>query len=105
MDIKNMTKKLWLGCMSIFLSTGAFAQNAVEGTTYYLPKTALNYTLLIERVTTQPGELSMYAGRFLKKDDVISKPTTAYRILKIQMTSVGVAEDRCQAFHQQYEGG
>ena len=92
MDIKNMTKKLWLSCMSIFLSTGAFAQNAVEGTTYYLPKTALNYTLLIERVTTQPGELSMYAGRFLKKDDVISKPTTAYRILKIQMTSVGVAD-------------
>ena len=42
MDIKNMTKKLWLSCMSIFLSTGAFAQNAVEGTTYYLPKTALN---------------------------------------------------------------
>ena len=92
MDIKNMTKKLWLCCMSIFLSTGAFAQNAVEGTTYYLPKTALNYTLLIERVTAQPGELSMYAGRFLKKDDVISKPTTAYRILKIQMTSVGVAD-------------
>ncbi len=92
MDIKNMTKKLWLGCMSIFLSTGAFAQNAVEGTTYYLPKTALNYTLLIERVTTQPGELSMYAGRFLKKDDVVSKATTAYRILKIQMTSVGVAD-------------
>lgn len=92
MDIKNMTKKLWLSCMSIFLSTGAFAQNAVEGTTYYLPKTALNYTLLIERVTAQPGELSMYAGRFLKKDDVISKPTTAYRILKIQMTSVGVAD-------------
>ena len=87
-----MTKKLWLSCMSIFLSTGAFAQNAVEGTTYYLPKTALNYTLLIERVTAQPGELSMYAGRFLKKDDVISKPTTAYRILKIQMTSVGVAD-------------
>lgn len=92
MDIKNMTKKLWLSCMSIFLSTGAFAQNAVEGTTYYLPKTALNYTLLIERVTTQPGELSMYAGRFLKKDDVVSKATTAYRILKIQMTSVGVAD-------------
>lgn len=87
-----MTKKLWLCCMSIFLSTGAFAQNTVEGTTYYLPKTALNYTLLIERVTAQPGELSMYAGRFLKKDDVISKPTTAYRILKIQMTSVGVAD-------------
>lgn len=92
MNCKNMTKILWLTSMFFCLSTGALAQDAVEGTTYYLPKTALNYTLLIERVTAQPGELSMYAGRFLKKDDVVTKPTTTYRILKIQMTSVGVAD-------------
>ena len=41
----------------------AHAQQTVAGTTYYLPKTALRVTMLIEKTTYTPGQFAMYANR------------------------------------------
>ncbi len=91
-SIKRITNNILRIGLLTFLPLNALAQQAVEGTSYYLPRTAIKYTLLIERVSTQPGELCMYADRFLKKSDVATKPVTSYRILTIKISTEGVAD-------------
>ncbi len=68
------------------------AQTFVEGSSYYLPRTAIQFSVLVERTTTEPGELCMYAERFLKKRDVAQQSTTQYRIAGIDMNCIGVRD-------------
>ncbi len=79
-------------CLSAMMCTPLQAQDVVEGTAYFLPRTAIHYALLIERTTTQPGELCMYADRFLKKKDVAFQPSTSYRILSITSFCTGIRD-------------
>ena len=92
LHIKSVTESILIAGMMTLLPLVAMAQHVVEGSSYYLPRTALRFTLLVERTSTQPGELGLYADRFLKKNDVATEATTSYRILTIKMTSVGVAD-------------
>ena len=39
----------------------------IDGSSYFLPKTALRFTLLVEKTTYKPGEFNQYAERYLKK--------------------------------------
>ncbi|MBR1469746.1 MAG: DUF4831 family protein [Prevotella sp.] len=73
-----------LSLFSLFTFT-AVAQT-IEGTSYFLPKTALRLTLLVEKTTYKPGEFAAYAQRYMKKTDVQLEPSTTYRLIDTQMT-------------------
>ena len=63
-----------------------------EGAVYFLPKTAISVTLLVEKTSYQPGEFCRYADRFLRVRDVPSEPSVAYRIVSISQQPVAVAD-------------
>ena len=86
-------KRLFLS--SILLVTalnGTFAQKtkmAEEGTPYYLPRTAMCFTVKVEKTTYTPGDFAIYAEKYLKLNGVKTSPETTYRILDIQMRTEG----------------
>ncbi len=63
-----------------------------EGVVYYLPKTAVRVSVLVEKTSYQPGDFSRYAQRYLRLSDVRLEPSTAYRVLSVQQTPVAVAD-------------
>ena len=70
----------------------AHAQQLVEGSTYYLPKTVVQFHILVEKTVYKPGELAIYSGKYLKMHDVETEPSTSYRIINMQVTSVGIPD-------------
>ncbi len=81
-----------LAVLLLLIGKFAQAQPYNEGTTYYLPRTAVNITLLLEKTTKTPGEYYMYSERFLKKNDVCSTPQTAWRIIDTKMYTIGIPD-------------
>jgi hypothetical protein len=63
-----------------------------DGAVYFLPKTAVRYTLLVEKNTYTPGDFAAYAQRYMRLNDISQEPSTSYRILQIQETPVAVAD-------------
>lgn len=85
-------RKLILSTLLLALSYGsAHAQIPTEGVTYFLPKTALRFSFLIEKTTFTPGEYAKYAERYTKTP-VKSSPTTTYRIVGTQMDSYALPD-------------
>lgn len=64
---------------------------SVEGTSYYLPKTALKFKILIEKSVYTPGEYAVYSERFLK-ESASTEAYEEYRILNIKMESFGIPD-------------
>jgi len=60
-------------------------QKPVEGTTYFLPKTAVRFALLVEKTTFEPGEYARYAERYMKLP-VREEAETSYRIVGCTMS-------------------
>lgn len=58
---------------------------------YTLPNTVLDITFETERTERQPGELSLYARKYLNADNVILEPSTAVRIKSVTVVPRGVA--------------
>lgn len=85
-------KTILSACLSLLFALSANAQLPFEGMSYYLPKTEIQYSFLVEKTTYEPGQLSMYAGRYMKKNDVVQKPFVNYRIIDMQMTPIGVPD-------------
>lgn len=83
-------KHLIIAGLLATLSLSASAQ-AVEGVSYTLPKTALHFTVTVEKTQYTPGEYAPYARRFLKKD-MGQQAETTYRVLGIKMTPKAVAD-------------
>ena len=77
---------------SLFLSLTSQAQTVMDGTTYCLPKTTIDVVLLVEKTTTQPGELCQYAERFMKKADAPAEPSVAYRLLSADIVPAAIAD-------------
>ena len=63
-----------------------------EGAVYFLPKTAVRFTLLVEKTTYTPGDFCMYAQRFMRLKDVSQEPGTSYRIINIKQVPVAEAD-------------
>ncbi len=90
-------KKYILPILMLFASAGvSLAQQTVAGTTYFLPKTALKFAVKVEKTSYTPGQFAMYAFRYMKKKDVALHPTETYRVVDIQMTTVGVPDSAKQ---------
>lgn len=84
--IKNM---LCLAALAFGTTAAAQTNNglSVEGASYYLPKTALRFAVLVEKTTYNPGDFASYASRFLKRNDISLEPSTTYRIVNMKLTS------------------
>ena len=67
-----------------------YAQDIMEGTTYFLPKTVLKVNLLIEKTSITPGELHLYSERYLKKRDVATEASETYRIVSLKMRTESI---------------
>lgn len=65
---------------------------AVEGTTYFLPRTALRFSVLVEKKAYTPGEYAKYAEKYLRKNDILFEPETTYRITGINISSFGIPD-------------
>lgn len=89
-------KKIFLTLTGLFFLLGLQAQQPVAGTTYYLPKTVLRFSLLVEKTTYTPGQFAAYAGKYLKKMDVRLEPSTTYRIAAIRMTPTAMPDSAKQ---------
>lgn len=89
-----MKKILSLIILFFTVSSLTKAQDAiVEGASYYLPKTALQFTLLIEKKQFTPGEYAGYAINYLKHSDAVLDAWSSYRILSMDMKAIGLADD------------
>ena len=84
-------------------AAGAAAQSEIapyvpgvttEGAVYFLPKTALRFTVQVEKTTYTPGQFCMYAARYLRLNDVEQEPSASYRVTKVAITPFGMADNR-----------
>ncbi|MCH3981315.1 MAG: DUF4831 family protein [Prevotella sp.] len=90
-------KKLILTSLFLFGGVGFLkAQQPVEGTTYFLPKTAMRFSFLVEKTVYTPGEFAQYAERYMKETDVNFEPSTTYRIIHTSMAPLGVPDSSKQ---------
>lgn len=94
-------RKAWLltVCLLTFLPSAAQTQISEyrpgvtqEGAVYFLPKTGVQFTLLVEKTTYTPGDFAPYAQRFMRLKNVAQEPSTSYRIISIKQTPVAVAD-------------
>lgn len=90
----NFKKVISVAAMALSLgAVGVHAQEPViEGSSYYLPKTALHFTLLVEKSEFAPGELADYAARYMKLNDAVLDAKVSYRLLDLKMEPVGVPD-------------
>lgn len=78
--------------MAMALAATATAQTTVEGTTYYLPKTAVRISMLIEKTTYRPGQLAPYAQRYMSVLHPSLEASTDYRIVSLQLSTVAIPD-------------
>ena len=93
-------------------STMSFAQTQIEkyeagghpqGSFYYLPKTALHITILVEKTTYTPGDLCLYADKYLRLKNVEQTASTTYTVKNISITPYGVP-DTTKCYTVKYSG-
>lgn len=68
--------------------------STLEGVCYFLPKTALRLVVEVEKTTVKPGELSKYAYRYLRLNDVPREESTTYQLKSIKVDTYGVPDSR-----------
>ena len=68
-----------------------------EGAVYFLPKTAVRVSVLIEKTSYRPGDFARYAQRYLRLNNVSLEPSVSYRVVGLTAVPIGVA-DTAKAF-------
>ena len=63
-----------------------------EGAVYFLPRTALRISVLVERTAYEPGDYAAYAQRYLRLQDVSQKASVSHRVVGIRQTTFGEAD-------------
>ena len=93
MTQKKMTKVARMVSLLLcyFVSLACYSQ-AIEGTSYYLPKTAMKFTLTVEKTQYEPGQFAGYAQRYMKQDDVQLEASTTYRIVDTRMHNIAMPD-------------
>lgn len=71
---------------------------STEGVVYYLPKTAINVNITIEKTSYTPGELCQYANRYLRISNISRTEDLHYNIKSINLSSEGLP-DASKAYH------
>lgn len=100
-------KQIFLAALLAMGVTTANAQTEVEpfipgstldGINYFLPRTSLRVIVEMEKTVITPGELSKYAFRYLRLNDVPTSTSTTYVIKSIKMDSYGIV-DKAKAYN------
>lgn len=86
----SATRVFSVGLVGLTLCQPTTAQS-VEGTSYYLPKAVVRFTVKVEKTDYEPGRFAQYARRYLKKD-VAQEPSTSYRLLGLSMDQLAVPD-------------
>lgn len=95
-------KSRLLAILTLACSIAAMAQTTVttytpgistEGVAYYLPKTAINISITIEKTTYTPGELCQYADRYLRINNISSKEDVGYAIKSVTLSTEGLPDN------------
>ncbi len=87
-----MTNKSILALLLALLSLSASAADKEnEGLTYYLPKTTVNVSLLVEKTTYTPGQMAAYAELYFKTP-AKTVADVDYRIVGIRFSTEGVPD-------------
>jgi hypothetical protein len=63
-----------------------------DGAVYFLPRTALRITVLVERTTYEPGDYASYAQRYLRLQNVSLDSRVNHRVVSIKQSSFGMAD-------------
>lgn len=71
--------------------------------TYYLPKTAVRFHLLIEKQTYTPGEFARYAKRYLQLDHVEQQEQVTQRVIRCEVSTLGL-RDSSKCYTLQLKG-
>ena len=81
---------------SAFLESG----KVPEGTVYYLPKTVVQFHLLLEKTTYTPGIFCQYAERYLQRTDIPQEKVTDHRLVNFQLSLTGIRDtSKCFIAH------
>lgn len=73
-------------------STLLKSEKMPEGTVYYLPKTAVNFYLLIEKETYTPGIFSKYAEKYLQEKNIRQDKEIIHRLSNFQLSLTGIRD-------------
>lgn len=95
-----------LGVLTSFAQTNITTYQpgvSTEGATYYLPKTIINVNLTIEKTVYTPGELSQYADRYLRINNVSDKENLYYELKDVTLTTIGIPDEK-KLYHIQFTG-
>jgi len=65
-----------------------------EGAVYFLPRTALRISVLVERTSYEPGDFASYAQRYLRLQDVSLEPSVSHRVVSITQAPFGMADKK-----------
>lgn len=76
-----------IAALLLFLSIGLPS----EGQTYYLPKTAVRFHLLIEKQTYTPGDFAAYAERYLHMSNIEQQEQVSHRVVTCLLTTAEFA--------------
>ena len=63
-----------------------------EGVVYYLPKTVFEVEVKVSQTNYTPGELCQYADRYLRLQNISSKPSERWEIKSIDVKAIGVPD-------------
>ncbi|MCE2615934.1 MAG: DUF4831 family protein [Phocaeicola sp.] len=66
--------------------------NLGEGIVYYLPKTVIDIEVVATKIHYTPGDLCLYAGRYLRMNNVSDTPETHWEIKAVNVTSKGIPD-------------
>jgi len=101
-----MKKQLFMAVLLAFGITSA-AQTEVttytpgisaEGAVYYLPKTAINVGITVEKTIYTPGELCQYAERYMRINNILQEADLRYFIKGVTLSTEGLP-DVSKAYH------
>lgn len=63
-----------------------------EGIAYFLPKTAVEVSIIATRVKYAPGDFCQYANRYLRINNITPEPYTNWEIKKIDVRTIGIPD-------------
>lgn len=74
-----------------------------DGLIYYLPKTAIEFHLQVEKRVYTPGELAPYAEKYLLVSGIEQEQTVSYSIVNFGLNQIGI-RDTSKCYHVKLKG-
>ena len=89
--MKHILSTLILAALTA-LPVSAGSKKEADGLVYYLPKTAVRMHVLVEKTTTEPGQLNDYSDLYFKTS-APQVTTTDYRIVGVKFGTAAVRDE------------